>query len=227
APLEVGVSQEESESLTRPEHRTVGMQGMPQGMQWGPQGTQGMPVGRQGSEEPGEQTHLRLRVADVGPRVLAYVIDVVILELLLLVLGYIPIFQFNTFYGTEADLINAISSGDPNAILALVNWSQFALSYLFDWSIYFIYFGILESYKGRTLGKAILSLRSVKERDGQPISSREGLLNSIAKSFGLSFYFIPLIIDVILGAATQKNRTLRQIRLGQRLSGEVVIKVTR
>jgi uncharacterized RDD family membrane protein YckC len=229
APLEAGVERVEPAPYTSPVQPSTGFQGNPQGSQgvpYSPQGMpynqQGMPGGMPGQDLMGQGAHLRLRVADVAPRVAAYIIDIIILVIIVNVLELIPIFQFNILPASDVQIEQAASSGNSNALLALINWGQVALEEVFSFVIYFLYFGLLETYnKGQTIGKLALKLRSVRERDGQPVGPQQGFVNAITKS-----QFLLLIIDLLIGLLSQRNPNLRQIRLAQRLTGEVVIKIT-
>jgi uncharacterized RDD family membrane protein YckC len=85
----------------------------------------------------------------------------------------------------------------------------------------FGYFLLLESLtRGKTVGKAILRIRTVRRDGNYPISVREGVINALGKS-------VLLLWDLIVGLAVRSMKASRteqkQIRITQQISDVVVV----
>jgi uncharacterized RDD family membrane protein YckC len=172
-------------------------------------------------QDDGEAPKLRLNVSAVGPRVGAYVIDFIICIIIVEVLQ-LTLFKFQYFTGDRADILNAVKSRDIGSLLGFIDLSQVTLLAVVEYVVLFLYFGLLGGLnKGQTIGQVIIKRRAVREQDGQPIGLKEGLLNAITKA-----NLLLLVIDLIAGSVSQKNRPLRQVRLVQRLTSEVIVKKT-
>ena len=176
---------------------------------------------------PGGQARTRLQVGGIGARIGAYIIDIIIVGVLENLLMRIPPFSFlnigNLFPNYQAiqtALQNYQATGTGQIPTLQINFVILGLFLLFWFSIYFLYFGLLETYKkGQTIGKVIFSLRSVNEQDGNPVTAKSAFLNSITKGSGFL-----LVMDLIIGYFSQKNIVLKQIRFVQRKTSEVVVK---
>ena len=85
----------------------------------------------------------------------------------------------------------------------------------------FGYFLLLDSLtRGKTVGKSILRIRTVKRDGSSPISVREGVLNAFGKSF-------LLLWDILIGFAVLSLRASyakrKQFRVMQQISDVVVV----
>ncbi|MFX0135510.1 MAG: RDD family protein [Candidatus Hodarchaeota archaeon] len=92
-------------------------------------------------------------------------------------------------------------------------------AYLIIHIIGFLYFWLQESFfKGQTLGKSVLKLKTVDEKSFEATSMSKYVINNLIKSS------ILLILDVIIGIIINRNSSQKQIRITQNLSKTLVIK---
>lgn len=92
------------------------------------------------------------------------------------------------------------------------------IAYLIIHIIGFLYFWLQESFfKGQTIGKAFLNLKTVDEKSLDATSKSKYVMNNLLKSS------ILLILDVIIGIIINRNSFQKQIRITQNLSKTVVI----
>jgi uncharacterized RDD family membrane protein YckC len=90
-----------------------------------------------------------------------------------------------------------------------------------DIVIGFAYFWLLESFNhGQTLGKMIMKIRTVDERSKGPINPGQAFLHVFGK---VLFLPLDIIIAWFVGKTTPEEKS--QIRVTQRLSKTVVIRV--
>jgi len=76
----------------------------------------------------------------------------------------------------------------PFSFFIIYNWFMFLLPI-----VIIFYFVLLETKKGTTIGKDILSLNVVSE-DGTNISYKQAIIRNLSK-----LYWIPIIFDFIIG----------------------------
>lgn len=133
-------------------------------------------------------------VADWGPRILAYIIDFIVVSSIIemLRLSFILENQTNSLFLYPAGFsVNGV--------------------------VLFLYFLVLESYYGTTIGKEVLKLQVITE-DGRRPEPKEAALSALGKAF-----FLP--IDLLIGLVmkdTEHEAKMNQ-RLMQKVSKTLVI----
>jgi uncharacterized RDD family membrane protein YckC len=138
----------------------------------------------------------------VGPRAAAFVIDVAVLALIIVVVWTLA-------GGVNQGAENDSSFTDPNTGASLV--IAFAL---------LVYFGGLESaWGGSTVGKRLIGLR-VAMLDGSPLSGRAVFMRTVGRFFDCSL-FSPIVAAVCVWASPHNQR------LGVRWGGTIVIRTPR
>lgn len=115
-------------------------------------------------------------------RVIAYVIDAIIVFFVLLILVAIAIVPFLVLSGP----------GVFGAILGSV------FTFLFG-VILFLYFVVFEVLAGASIGKRVMGLKVVAS-GGRPPNAVEALVRNVSK-----LYWLLLILDVIVGLAVSKG----------------------
>ena len=177
--------------------------------------TQAGPIGEMNAipiiAQPAEvQPKKTLRVADTVPRVVAFIVDSIVISIFAWVLRSIfPVLTFTYYEMSMTDYSIRITS-----------YSNMFANIILSFLYYFLYFTLFELYnKGQTAGKALLGIQSVNEKNGNPVGPKQAVLNAITKSS-----FILLLLDLFIGVCVQKQPNLKQIRLVQRLTHEVIIK---
>jgi hypothetical protein len=171
-------------------------------------------------------------VAGVSVRVAAFGIDFAIIAILHDVLmsavtGYPSVILFSILYGGFYAVFSF-----PILIFSVMFSYLFFFLYLFT-PFGIIYFGstlsvvavgfgyfLLESLtRGKTVGKAILRIRTVRRDGNNPISVREGVVNALGKSV--------LLLDLIIGLVVRSMKASRmeqkQIRITQQISDVVMV----
>jgi uncharacterized RDD family membrane protein YckC len=154
----------------------------------------------QGQSQPPYQAQAQPQLRYIGFwwRVLAYLIDSIILWVVTYIIGFI--------IGIVFAIVSPGGSIQPVQVFAQVIASLVSLFY-FIW---------MEASFGGTLGKLALGLR-VRKPDGSRIGWKEALIrNLILIVEGLTIYIVTII--------TINNSPLRQ-RWGDRVAGTVVIKI--
>ena len=105
---------------------------------------------------------------DFWPRLLAIIIDGIIIGIISWVISYLIFLPYRTYH--------------PFRIGEL--WFTFP----FDWLIGFLYFWLMESYNnGQTLGKSALNLRTVDEKTFEPTDLGKNAVNNLLKPSVKSF----------------------------------------
>jgi uncharacterized RDD family membrane protein YckC len=137
----------------------------------------------------------------VGPRAVAFMIDVVFFTLIILTVWAIA-------GGVNQAAEQNISITDPNtAATLLINLASL------------VYFGGLESAWGSTVGKRLVGLR-VAMLDGSPLSGRAVLLRTLGRFIDM------LLLTPIVGAIFVWSSPTNQ-RVGDRWGGTIVIRTGR
>ena len=138
----------------------------------------------------------------VAIRFVAQLVDVIILAIIFLILG---------FSGAGTITINAST--------AQVSISPFfGALILIDVIIAFLYFTLLEGRNGQTVGKMLVKIKVVKKEDHSPITYGEAAVRTILRIIDL----IPFIAPYLLGAALIWASEHKQ-RLGDRIANTVVV----
>ena len=133
-------------------------------------------------------------VADWGPRILAYIIDIILVSIVV-------------------DMVRLpILIGDPTNNLLL-----YPAGLSVNGVALFLYFLLTESYYGTTIGKEVLKLQVITE-DGRKPELKESALSALGKAF---FLPIDLLIGLIM-KDTEHDVKLNQ-RLMQKASKTLVI----
>lgn len=149
------------------------------------------------------------RFAEFGDRLIAFIIDTIIISLIGLFISFgagISRFSFSDA-GSMSQMIF------PSSIIETV--------------IAFLYFWFLESFNnGQTLGKIILKIRTVDMATLGRMNPGQAFIHILGKVF-YAVYGLILFLDIIIGSVMSKNNLTEknQIRLSQRLSKTVVIKI--
>ncbi len=138
--------------------------------------------------------------ADFFPRLIAFIIDGIIITLISSSLSwaiFVPWIPFNIF--------------DPFG-------GMWFVSFPFNWLIGFLYFWLLETYNnGQTVGKIALGLRTVDEKTLNPASPGNYAINNLLKPSGL------LLLDFIIGVMNNSEDPKKRLRIMQNISETVVI----
>lgn len=100
-------------------------------------------------------------------------------------------------------------------------WFVIGVSYYLLWYlISLLYFWILESIIGQTLGKLLLGLRTVDEDTFEKSSFIQNLINCILKCW------FSCLIDFVIGVIKNSDDPQKRKRIMQNASHTVVIKIT-
>ncbi len=179
------------------------------------------PVGAPTYESPAYGS--RLRYQSVGIRLVATVIDVIVLSI---VSWFFVAIAIGAAFSTAAP-IQPASQGDINATIAQVNSTVqqvsgalsagLATAAVITLIIWFLYYTILEGRYGQTLGKYWCKIKVVKEDTGAQISYTDAAIRTILR-------IIDGIIDYLIGAILIWTSDKRQ-RLGDRLAHTVVVQL--
>lgn len=130
----------------------------------------------------------------IGPRLVAQIIDSVVLVVLFLLVGFVLSGSFTFEYQGEAAIPFLIAYG----------------------LIVILYYAILEGTLGATLGKRLVKIKVVKE-DGSACGIGPAFVRTLLRFIdALPFLYI---IGLVLIARLEKKQ-----RLGDRLAGTVVVK---
>lgn len=137
--------------------------------------------------------------ADIGWRFLAWIIDFLVISAIYLFL-LIPYYLWR---------------------IILRYWFVIGVSYYLIWYlICLLYFLILESILGQTLGKLLLGLRTVDEETFEKPSFIQNLKNCCLKCW------FTCLIDFIIGVKKNSDDPQKRKRIMQNVSHTVVIKIT-
>jgi len=130
--------------------------------------------------EVGEQPK-RVEYADFVVRIVAFIIDGIIIGM---ISGVISFFAFPSYY------------------------IFYLPSFFLSWSIGFLYFWLLEAYnEGQTLGKAVLHLKTVDEKTLNPTTPGKYAINNLLKPSAL--VLLDLLIGIIVNSSDPEKRRLR------------------
>jgi uncharacterized RDD family membrane protein YckC len=135
-----------------------------------------------------------LNYQGIGPRFVAQIVDSIVLIVLYFVVGTV------LFGGPSFDVYGAaaVSFGAIYATLS------------------FLYFTVLEAYKGATVGKMLAKIKVVRE-DGSPIGIGPAIIRNILRIVdALPFLYI---IDMIFISRSSKKQ-----RLGDSIAKTIVVK---
>ena len=130
-------------------------------------------------------------------RVLAFVIDAIIVGVILVVVAIFVAIPTFVFSGTAG--LTSVFAGVFSVLAGL---------------ILFFYFIVAEVTRGATVGKGAMHLRVVGPNGGNP-TLIQSLVRNVSK-----IYWVLLLLDVVLGLATSKQYTQK---LSDRLVGTSVI----
>ena len=151
------------------------------------------------SASAGSIVEPEITLAHWGERLIAWLIDIIVIGVIVGFLGFFSLFATGNF---------AWWSGWPT-------WVPF-FNFNFSGVIYFLYWMLMEGAYGQSLGKMFMRVR-VTRLDGKPISIGQSALESVGKAF-----LLPL--DLLLGWIVSGRR--RQ-RIFSYLSETIVIEERR
>jgi uncharacterized RDD family membrane protein YckC len=127
------------------------------------------------------------QLADFGPRILAFLIDFVVLIVIGAIIGLI--------LGALR-----INGGISSIVVSLVIWGG--------------YYGyMLSARNGQTVGSQLLNLRVVTA-DGGPIDMGKGIIRGLATYFSFLLCFIPAIVSLIMAGTSQKKQAIHDLIAG-------------
>ena len=152
------------------------------------------PVSEQPASQPSVVNEEVYEVANWGPRILAFIIDAIIVSI-----------------AVEMAKLPIIFNNPTNSFFIYPNGLSI------NSIVLFIYFILMESYYGTTVGKEILKLQVITE-DGRKPEPREAAISAIGKAFLLP---IDLIVGLLM-KDTEHEVPLNQ-RLFQKVSKTLVI----
>lgn len=134
---------------------------------------------------------VELKYASFGRRLVAFIIDIALLLLALLVFGVIVLALNNLIPAHPESPLNYAFGG--LIILVMISAALSAMS------IFLLYFPLLEGRFGQTIGKKLLEMRVLKE-NGLHIGYKQAFLRRI------SFYFDIFPFDALFVLFTEKRQ---------------------
>jgi uncharacterized RDD family membrane protein YckC len=152
--------------------------------------------------ETPERVALSLEVAGLGPRALAYLVD-----LLLLFLAWVTALLLYSIGGDLLRRLQALSLLGQLLVVAAVLLSGWG------WDVAFETLG-----RGQTPGKRALGLRVVRT-DGAPVGLAESLARNLLRAVEVPLGYAPAVLAVALGPRHQ--------RLGDLVAGTLVVRERR
>ena len=168
----------------------------------------GTPLDTEVAIETPEHIVFHYRVAGPARRAVAYVIDVVVCYLVVLVVGAIVVVALS-LGGTLSSLESASEVGKAGIGIVLV------LLFLAQWG----YFTALEAWRGASIGKSALGLRVVTS-EGRPIGFVPSLLRNLLRAAdALPFGYLAGVASMAL--------TKRFQRIGDLVAGTMVVRTER
>jgi len=158
--------------------------------------------------ETPEHIVFRHRVAGPARRLLAYLLDLILCYGALLVLAFlVALGVFGTAAATDAaESVAGAGIGVLLVVLFAIQW---------------VYFAVLEAWRGRTPGKAALGMRVVSTT-GRPIGFRAAALRNVLRAADALPLTYSAGIVSIAGLASMSS-TRRFQRLGDLVAGTLVI----
>ena len=117
-------------------------------------------------------------------RIVAYVIDVIIIDLVLTILAFLS-------------LLPVLATSGPGLFFALLG----SVVGIVQGVVLFLYFILTEQWFGSSVGKQVLGLKVVAEGGRRP-NAGESAMRNISK-----VYWLLLLLDVIVGLALSKQYT--------------------
>jgi uncharacterized RDD family membrane protein YckC len=154
-----------------------------------------------------ESIELDFALGGVGSRVLAWIIDQVILLLSWTLISLLLLYLYENLLGP------ALEANFPAAMNRVGQWIA-AIYGLFTFALFNGYFIIFETaWQGQTPGKRIAEIRVVQD-NGQPIRLPQAALRSLMNIVDLTVFFIGLIL--VIFSRSEK-------RLGDLIAGTLVI----
>lgn len=137
----------------------------------------------------------------IGRRVLATIIDVVLLGVL------------TSLFTAPGALIDGLGNGEFSDVASGVLFSVGGLAALL---VYFAYFALMEGRYGQTLGKMALGIKVVREGDGQPPGTRAAVLRTLMRIVdSIGSYLVAFVVVLV----SDKNQ-----RLGDMVAKTLVVR---
>lgn len=137
----------------------------------------------------------------IGRRVLATIIDVVLLGIL------------TSLFTAPGALIDGLGNGEFSDVASGVLFSLGGLAALL---VYFAYFALMEGQYGQTLGKMALGIKVVRESDGQPPGTRAAVLRTLMRIVdSIGSYLVAFVVVLV----SDKNQ-----RLGDMVAKTLVVR---
>lgn len=90
-------------------------------------------------------------------------------------------------------------------------------------AVFILYFALLEGHYGQTVGKMAVSIKVVREADGEPIDYSEAAVRAVLRFVDLIPYVVPYLLGAILIWSSDNDK---KQRLGDRIAHTVVVKKT-
>lgn len=154
--------------------------------------------------------------ADWGPRILAYIIDAVILSIVVGMLTA-PLMWFMMPWAPMGDGFHWM--GDMDGTMGSLPWffaPFMALTGFLTWILYVAYFAVFEKLRGQTPGKMVLRLEAVTT-EGTPLEWDDAILRNLTK-----INWIVVFLDFLLGWLAYRDD---QQRLSDRFVETMVVRV--
>ena len=122
------------------------------------------------------------RIASIGRRTWAALIDSLVVSLFVLILFYDPLMALADLAGT------AVTPEKQNEfLLAFQAFQRQTLPYIF--ALYVVYHTVLVWQGGMTLGKYLMKIRVVQAEDGAPLPLGGALIRALMRTLGEMFLF--------------------------------------
>lgn len=145
-----------------------------------------------------------VRYAGFWLRFVASLIDGIVLYIVQMIIT-VPLMGIMGFTALNAESMNeAQQMGAVGAIIGIV-----LMTFLFSSIVQWLYYALMETYYGATLGKMALGLK-VTDLEGNKIS----FLKATGRYFGKILSGMILLIGYIMAAFTEKKQALHDIMAG-------------
>ena len=145
-----------------------------------------------------------VRYAGFWLRFVASLIDGIVLYIVQMIIT-VPLMGIMGFTALNAESMNeAQQMGAIGAIIGIV-----LMTFLFSSIVQWLYYALMETYYGATLGKMALGLK-VTDLEGNKIS----FLKATGRYFGKILSGLILLIGYIMAAFTEKKQALHDIMAG-------------
>ena len=123
-------------------------------------------------------------------------------------------------------IVVTIISGIITLAITGIFWWSFDILYNIIWNsinfpVVIIYFVAMETYRGQTLGKKAMKLKTIDQTTLQEPTPQAHFINNLTKALGPLF-----LLDLFVGYISNDKNPKHQIRYTQQLSRTMVIRLS-